>query len=844
MQAIARCWRQESVCLRVMVGIVVLGAMAVTFFTYPAAAQAPEDKSAAAFCARQRDLPSTECRALVDLYEQTDGPNWSQKAGWLIDQNICAWSGLKCAGGHVVELNLAANHLQGEIPRALDALPALTTLQLQNNSLSGSIPVDFCKLQSRLMRLDLSYNMLSASSDKVAACVAAMAPGWHLTQTIAPRNIAVGEVLTDRVTLHWEPIPYTADGGFYEVALFADSAPTPMAILRTADKATSSLLITGLQPGQSYEARMTTVTPAHGEQPGEHRSVAPGLVFTTRSTERVLVMVYFSADNELDSYIDLVGKRLRLGTVHNPDVQVIYLADGNGPDDTRIWEIAGGTVTLTNRVSEWWGKTELNTADPAMLAHFLRAARATYGAGAARTVVSLIGHGAAPTPELAWVPPTGLGEPISAPQPGIPALPRGVDYTPTDVTDGAFMSTPGLGNALLLATDGGANPFDLVFLDQCFQGNLDILYEVSSAARVFVASPNYAWLAVPYQEYLPFFVPSATPEEMADAIIRIYQDQLTDGNPNAIFWVRSADIVAAADAVNNLADALHNALGVGKAPLILQAAQNSRYADTTQCGEGNLHLGPPDELIGAGRFAENLRLQFSQTDTNDPAIVAAATNLLGVLERIPSTYRVGYPDVAPGEFWEYDDTITLLAPLERETPSSIAWRASIYRAETPLPAVWALDPQQEIFITQPFASVQDGRWDEFLAEWYTTPMTPTVGEWCNYVPPVVVASDTVENISLTTARQADALRLTWSQPGASVPAGYQVLGRRSDGTGEMLLAIVEPSVQEFVVDDVTGGEWMFRVVAVDDAGMAVALSAEAPISAYFLNTLYLPLTQK
>src|SRR5690606_67562 len=194
-------------------------------------------------------------------------------------------------------------------------------------------------------------------------------------------------------------------------------------------------------------------------------------------------MVYFAADNDLDPYIEPILERLRRGTALNHSARVIYLADGNGAGDSRVWEIAGGVAILTGRVAEWWGQEELNTADAGVLARFLSSARSAYGADAARTVVSLVGHGVALAPELAWVPSTEPGEPAPAPQPGIPALPRGIDYTPTDVTDGAFMSTPALGEALLSATDDGANPFDLVFFDQCFQGNLDILYEVRSAAR-------------------------------------------------------------------------------------------------------------------------------------------------------------------------------------------------------------------------------------------------------------------------------------------------------------------------------------------------------------------------
>lgn len=839
MYASSRTWRRSSAYLGVIIGAVAATLAALALFTAPAAAQEPNGTAATVFCATQQSVPRAECETLVELYQRTDGAHWLRRTGWLADPNVCTWSGITCVNGHVTALNLAANRLQGPLPRTLGALPTLSMLALQNNSLSGPIPFEFCKLQPHLTQLNLDYNLLLAQGEQVAACIDAMAPGWRTTQTTAPQAIVASPVQTDSVTLRWQPISYTGDGGYYEVALWGSTAQTPTALYRTPDKVASSLTITGLQPGRSYEARIATFTPAHGDQPAEHRSVSSGVVFTTRSEERVLVLVYFSADNDLDPYIEPILERLRRGTALNHSARVIFLADGNGTDDSRIWEAADGTILLTNRVAEWWGQTELNTADPAVLAHFLRSARTAYGSDVVRTVVSLVGHGVALAPELAWLPPVEQGEPVPTPQPGIPALPRGVDYTPTDVTDGAFMSTPGLGKALLSATDDGANPFDLVFFDQCFQGNLDILYEVRAAARIFIASPNYAWLVAPYQMYLPFLAPAATPEEMASAIIRIYQNKLTDGNPNAIFWVRGSDIDAIADAVSNLADALRNALSAGKGPFILQAAQNGRYADTTQCGRGNLHLGPPDELIGAGRLAENLRLRFAQVDADDPVVVAAATSLLQILERVPSTFRVGYPYIEPDEFWNYDDKITLLAPLHRDAPANVAWRASIYQPTVPLHAVWTPDPQQEVLVTQSFAFVRDGRWDDFLADWYTTPMTPTVGEWCNYVPPAVVVTGTVESIDLTATVLGNGLRLAWSQPGASTPAAYHVLVRRPDGISEGLLAIVEPDAQEYVIAEATNGTWSFRVVAVDPSESAVAISQAVQAS-----TLYLPAALK
>ena len=87
-------------------------------------------------------------------------------------------------------------------------------------------------------------------------------------------------------------------------------------------------------------------------------------------------------------------------------------------------------------------------------------------------------------------------------------------------------------------------------------GVSEALSAARQAARVFVASPNYAWLVVQYAAYLPHFAPYATPEEMAQAVIQIYQLALNNLNLNTIFWVHSGDLPTIAGAVSALGDAL------------------------------------------------------------------------------------------------------------------------------------------------------------------------------------------------------------------------------------------------------------------------------------------------
>jgi hypothetical protein len=722
-------------------------------------------------------ISTLECEALVTLYVATDGPTWINSRNWLttaVGITPCDWHGVVCESGHVTQLLLGANGLKGSLPPAIGNFTQLTHLSLESNRLRGAVPEAICALTGSVRTADLGYNGLESTNRRIRSCLDQLDPDWLATQTVAPRNLQVTDFFSDALQLAWSPIPYTADGGHYEVSYTTSITGTYAVHGQTVDKNATGYRLDGLDAGRTYYIRVRAVTPAHAAHTQEVRSQAARTSAVTRAPgERVLVLAYFPADNDLAPHIPYVIDRFRRGTAVNPNVRVLLLADGAGADDTRVVEIADDRVAPTDLVFEQWGVRELDTADPTVLAWFLSTTRTLYPAE--RTIVTLMGHGMALTPEVAWVPDAPAGQPPATPQPGIPPLPRGHDFTPGDITAGSYMSTLDLGRALAAATDDGAAPFDLIFFDQCFQGNLDILYEVRWAAEVFVASPNYAWLVAAYDKYLTQFTPTATTAEMANAIIHLYQRSLNDFHPNAIFWVRGADIATIADAVSTLGTALRNAVRDGQDALILGAAANSTYADTTQCGRQNLTLGPPDELIGGGRFAQNLQRAFPVDDA--AGVHAAADALMTALARTQRTYRVGRPYLAPEEIWDYDDAITLLAPLPRSSPARAAWRASIYTDAAAIPAQWSISPTQTVLVTSTFAFVRDGAWDEFIAEWYTTPLTPTVGAWCHYIPPAVVVTGTVEAISLTVSavdESGTALRLNWTESNDDTASGYEI----------------------------------------------------------------------
>lgn len=114
-------------------------------------------------CATAVGIPSSECDALVALYNSALGPQWSDNTNWLQNNLPCSWFGVTCGAGHVTDLDEDNNNLNGTLPTELGNLIQLTGLELYGNShLTGSIPTSLGSLTS-LINLDLDNDQLSGS---------------------------------------------------------------------------------------------------------------------------------------------------------------------------------------------------------------------------------------------------------------------------------------------------------------------------------------------------------------------------------------------------------------------------------------------------------------------------------------------------------------------------------------------------------------------------------------------------------------------------------------------------------------------------------------------------------
>jgi len=99
-------------------------------------------------CAKVFDISQPACEALVALFQSTDGPNWNNNAGWLVNNQACTWYGINCqiVTGSLTHVMLDNNGLTGTLPPEIGNL-SLSWLVLSNNEIGGELPGSIGNLQ-------------------------------------------------------------------------------------------------------------------------------------------------------------------------------------------------------------------------------------------------------------------------------------------------------------------------------------------------------------------------------------------------------------------------------------------------------------------------------------------------------------------------------------------------------------------------------------------------------------------------------------------------------------------------------------------------------------------------
>ena len=176
------------------------------------------------------DVPQRELDALVALYNSTSGDSWTDKTNWLQTGTVNDWFGITVSGGHVTEISLNNNNLNGSMGTVLPPLGGyLTTLDLSDNP---NLTYPYLGLQTALATIDISNCGLGSAS--VAARLAEVVANGVSAGTLdiggsnsSPNPAGVTSLLAledDSWTLTYSTVIMENTGDFF--AIMADGSAT------------------------------------------------------------------------------------------------------------------------------------------------------------------------------------------------------------------------------------------------------------------------------------------------------------------------------------------------------------------------------------------------------------------------------------------------------------------------------------------------------------------------------------------------------------------------------------------------------------------------------------------
>lgn len=115
-------------------------------------------------------IMAQEREALIALYNETGGDNWTDNTNWCSDKPLNEWFGVEFWNGHVRSLSLYNNNLAGTIPESIGNLTSLRILWLNNNKLTGTLPSSMANL-NQLENIDLCGNFMNGTiPNEVTTC--------------------------------------------------------------------------------------------------------------------------------------------------------------------------------------------------------------------------------------------------------------------------------------------------------------------------------------------------------------------------------------------------------------------------------------------------------------------------------------------------------------------------------------------------------------------------------------------------------------------------------------------------------------------------------------------------
>ena len=197
------------------------------------------------------------------------------------------------------------------------------------------------------------------------------------------------------------------------------------------------------------------------------------------------IMIYLNGDNVLSAAQGVILEEIRqVGS--SADVQLTVLIDQNQEDDTRLYYVVGTTLVQQT----WPSESDMDNADT--IKDFVLKVKNDHPANHYELIISSNkGSG--------W---------------------QGICWD--DHGDGVMITMPELLEALNEITNNGANKLDILGIETCMTGNMEVAYQISNCVDIFIAYPECAMIGDwPYSEAFNDLIttPNITPSEFANVTV-------------------------------------------------------------------------------------------------------------------------------------------------------------------------------------------------------------------------------------------------------------------------------------------------------------------------------------
>lgn len=187
-----------------------------------------------------------------------------------------------------------------------------------------------------------------------------------------------------------------------------------------------------------------------------------------------LYMLYLAGDNDLSQNVKSALERLKteIGSTafQNPNLNIVVLSDRREAGDSERWVLRPGTAPQIEAVGE------KNMADPATLKEFVTWAKQHYPAK--HYYLAIADHGRATN---------GIAQDLQG--------------QASTVNNNGFMSMSELRGALLELTQNGSAKLDILHLDACLMGLIEVAYDLKDITNYLIASQNPTWTVFRFSDY-------------------------------------------------------------------------------------------------------------------------------------------------------------------------------------------------------------------------------------------------------------------------------------------------------------------------------------------------------